>query len=78
LNGTRAAAAYAALYAPSASHLARALPDIGEGLQAQFLALHAMPATHACELLAANLDGARLAVLKLREALAREGGADDR
>lgn len=71
------AATYAALYGPSAATLANTMPDMGEGLSTQCEALHRDPTVVGCEVLAANLEGARRAVLRLREALVREGLRDD-
>lgn len=60
-----------------AEPMRRQLPEIGAGLQAQFEQLHARPTPDAAERLALNLDAARLAVLRYREAMVREveGGA---
>lgn len=71
-------ATYAMLYGPSAATLATTMPDMGEAISTQCQALHRDPTVDACEALAANLDGARRAVLRLRESLVREGGADGR
>ena len=73
MNGTQAAAAYAALYAPSAETLRNALPDIAEGLHAQLLELHARPSADAAERVAANLDAARRECMRYCEAMRREG-----
>ncbi len=72
----------AALYGqpqPQVEPLRRQLPEIGSGLHAQFEQLHLRPSPDAAERLALNLDAARLAVLRLREALLREieGGRFD-
>lgn len=67
-------AAYAALYGPSAADLCRSLPEIGDGLQGMLYELSARPTVDGAEQLAANLDGARRACLRIREALLREGG----
>lgn len=61
--------AYASLYAPSAESLRLSLPEIGEGLAAQLVELHKRPSAAAAEQVAANLDGARRAVLRYRERL---------
>ena len=71
-----AAAAYAALPAPSADILRRSMPDIGDGLQCQLHELSVRPSAERCEQLARNLEGARLTVLRLREAMLREGEGD--
>jgi hypothetical protein len=76
VTGIDAAAVYAALHAPSATELLRALPDVGDGLQGQLHELSARPSADRCEAAARNLDGARLTVMRLREALLREGGGD--
>jgi hypothetical protein len=64
---------YAALYGPSADELRRSLPEIGDGLQVQLHELYARPDPTAADQLAANLDGARRAVLRLAETIRREG-----
>lgn len=69
-------ATYAMLYGPSAATLATTMPDMGEAISTQCQALHRDPTVDACEVLAANLDGARRAVLRLRDALVREGSGD--
>src|SRR3546814_9313747 len=56
---------------PSAEQQAAALPDLGQGLSGQLESLSADPTPWACETLAANLDGARRAVLWLMVALMR-------
>lgn len=71
-----AAALYAALYAPTAAELLQSLPDMADGLRAQLYALYAHPSIDGAEGLAANLSGAARAVLRLREALLRDGGND--
>lgn len=60
---------FAGLYSAQVSTLANSLPDIGDGLAAQLAALQRDPTAHGCERLAANLEGARQTVLRLREAL---------
>lgn len=69
---------YAALYAPTAEELRRSLPEIGDGLQAQLHNLYARPSAADAERVAANLDGARRAVMRLRERLIAEGRGDAR
>jgi hypothetical protein len=61
-----------------AGELARSLPEIGEGLSAQLTELSFRPTPDGAEILAANLAGAHRAVLRLREALLREGSGDGR
>ena len=61
-----------AAYLPRASDLARSLPEIADALHAQLCELSARPTPDGAEILAANLDGARRAVLRLRE-----GAGDD-
>lgn len=70
------AATYAAPYGPPATALATTMTDMGEAISTQCQALHRDPTVEACEVLAANLDGARRAVLRLRDALVREGSGD--
>ena len=76
MTGPDAAAAYASLYAPSADTLRRSLPEVGEGLASQLAELSARPSPDRCEQLARNLEGTRLSVMRLREALLREGSGD--
>lgn len=66
-------AAQAALYGPSAAAQAKALPELGEGLMAHLIDLARDPTPVRAELMSVNLEGARRAVLRLREALVREG-----
>lgn len=72
MTGRRAATVYAALYAPSAESLRHSLPEIGDGLQAQLVALYADPSARVAETVASNLAGAQRAILRYREALLRE------
>ena len=60
-----------------AEDLARSLPDIATTLHAQLGELSARPTPDGAEQLAINLDGARRAVLRLRERLMLEGRGDD-
>ena len=69
-------AAQAALYGLSAAEQANAMPDLGEGLMAQLVTLSMDPTPSRCEHMAANLEGARRAVLRLRERLIAEGLGD--
>lgn len=62
----------------SAEQQAAGLPEIGDGLAAQLVALWRDPTPERCEAVAANLSGARMAVLRIREALLSEGGAHGR
>jgi hypothetical protein len=64
---------YAALYGPSVEELRVSLPEIGDGLQAQLHELYSYPDPTAADQLAANLDSARRALLRLAEATRREG-----
>lgn len=66
-------AALARLYGPSTETQSKALPDLGEGLRTQLENLSLDPTPARCEVVAANLDGARRAVLRLREGLVAEG-----
>ncbi|WP_449301551.1 hypothetical protein [Pseudoxanthomonas mexicana] len=52
------------------------LDDIGDGLSAQFAELQRDCTAERCERLVINLRGAQSAVLRLREALEREGRGD--
>ena len=54
---------------PSAAQQASMLPDLGEGLSAQLAQLARDPEPWRCEQMAVNLEGARMAVLRLREKL---------
>lgn len=65
-----------ALYAPAAVVPTSSLVDLADSLQGQIVALTADPTPERCEAVAANLDGARRAVLRLREALLSKEGAD--
>lgn|GEM_PF-4373548 len=58
-----------ALYKPAHALPAADLLDLAEGLSAQLTALSADPSPDRCETVAANLDGARRAVLRLRAVL---------
>lgn len=60
-------------YVPKLEDLRRQLPDLGDGLQAQCHELYAAPTPERCERLALNLEGARRAILTLRERLLTEG-----
>ncbi len=60
------------LYGPTAEQHAAGMPEIGDGLQTQLVELWRCPTVERCESVAANLMGARGAVLRLREALLRE------
>ena len=61
------------LYAPGSTELARALPDLADGLSAQLHELLARPTRDRAETLAMNLHGARAHVLRIAEALRAEG-----
>jgi hypothetical protein len=76
MTGADAARAYAALYGPSAADLCRSIPDVADGLHGQLCELSARPTVDGAEQLASNLDGARRAVLRLRERLLAEGSGD--
>ncbi len=52
--------------------MAAGLPEIGDGLNTQLVELWRHPTIERCEAVAANLGGARMAVLRLREALLLE------
>lgn len=76
MSRDEAARLYADSYAPSAEVLRRSLPEIGDGLQGQLHELSARPSAERAAQVAANLDGAYRAILRLREALLREGAGD--
>lgn len=61
---------------PVAGSIHLLLPDIGDGLAAQFADLHRDCTAERCERLVINLRGAQATVLRLREALEREGRGD--
>lgn len=65
-------AALAAAYGPSAAALAKQMVELGEALAAQLADLSRGPTAVRAEIMAINLDGARRAVLQLREAIQRE------
>ena len=73
MNGPDNAAVYAALYGPNVDQLRKGLPDTGDGLQAQFHTLYEHLSAPAAERLAANLNGASQACLRLADAIRREG-----
>ena len=54
---------------PTAEQQAAGLIDIAHGLQSQLERLSCDPSPWSCELMASNLEGARRAVLRLRECL---------
>ena len=68
---------YRAPYEPSSDAQAQGLPDIGETLSAQLVNLSRDPTPWGCELMACNLEGARKACMRLREALIREQSPPD-
>ena len=70
-------AAYAALYGVTASELAAGMADVGDALSDQLRRLSLDPDAEAAAAVANNLDGARRAVLRLREALSKEQGVPD-
>lgn len=78
ISSPDAAALNAAAFLPSLDDLRCSLPDIGDGLQGQLHELYSRPSAAAAERVAANLDGARRAVLRLRERIISEGSGDDR
>lgn len=78
MNATaQAISAYAALYGPSAAAQVKTLPGIADALHTQLCGLCADPTPERAEAVAANLDGARRAILRLREALLREQEVPD-
>lgn len=64
------------LYGASAAAQAATLPDVGDALAGALVTLSRDPEPSRCELLAIQLDGARQAVLRLRESLLSELGPD--
>lgn len=62
-----------ALYAPATVVPISNLVDLADSLQGQIVALTDDPTPERCEAVAANLDGARRAVLHVREQLLEEG-----
>lgn len=76
MTATEAAVAVMArLYGPDAETQRRGLPEIADALHTQLCELYARPSATAAEAVAANLDGARRAVLRLAEAVRRDGNA---
>ena len=61
------------LSANSVKPRAEELVDLGDGIHAQILELAHRPTADGAEILAANLAGARLAILRFRERLVAEG-----
>jgi hypothetical protein len=57
-------------------HIRKVLPDAGDGLAAQMAELARDATPERCERLLINLRGAQSTVLRLREALEREGRGD--
>jgi hypothetical protein len=76
MTGLSAARVYGTLCTPSAEVLLRGLPDIGDGMQAQLHELYARPSIDGAGRVAANLEGAKRAVLRLRERLIADGEGD--
>lgn len=58
-----------ALYKPATPLPYVDLRDLADGLQAQLMLLSDDPTPERCETVAANLDGARRAILRLRASL---------
>ncbi len=52
------------------------LPDVAAGLEAQLVEFSARPTPDGAERLALNLDGCRQTVLRIREAMLRQGKED--
>lgn len=72
-----AAATRAALGDLRAADLAAGLPDLGDALAGQLQRLSIAPDPDGAAAVAANLEGARRAVLRLREALLSEQEVPD-
>lgn len=62
-----------ATYGPSASDLARSMAEVAEMLERQLTELATHPTIEGSMLVSVNLEGARLAALRLRAAMVREG-----
>lgn len=74
MTDTEAAlAVWARLYGPDAETQRRGLPEIADGLSSQLHELYARPSASDADAVAANLEGARRAVLRYAETLRREG-----
>lgn len=67
-------ARFHALYKPSPALPRDDLQDLAEGLHAQLTNLTLDPSPARCETVAANLDGARRAILRLRAQLMEANG----
>lgn len=65
--------AYGALYGRSAAEMSKGLSDVGEALAGRLARLEVAPDATECERVARDLEGAARAVMRLREALVREG-----
>lgn len=59
-----------ALYRPDAGVSHSGLVNVADALQSQLIGLAEDPTVERCEAVAANLDGARRAVLRVQESLA--------
>lgn len=57
-----------------AEALRRLLPDLAERTSAQLSELHAAATPERCERMAIELEGVRLLVMRMRQALVLEGG----
>lgn len=66
-------AAMGRLYGPDAHELARQLPDLADSIHAQLCALYVAPSESGAEDMARNLHGLRAHVLRLADAIRREG-----
>lgn len=74
MTSTEAAlAVMARLYGPDAETQRRGLPEIADGLHTQLCELYARPSAFDAETVAANLDGARRALMRYADTLRREG-----
>ena len=63
----------AALHGHSAADLAASMAEVAEMLERQLTELATRPTIEGSMLVSVNLEGARLAVLRLRAAMVREG-----
>ena len=72
MNASDAVTVYAGLYGPQKADMLAGLPDLADKLRAQVLALYEAPSEHRAEDLARSLSDARVATMRLADALRRE------
>lgn len=75
MHPTDAAAAYAALYAPTAAKLLRQVPDVADGLHARLCTLATSPTPEQADQLVRDAAGLTTLMMKVGAALRREAGA---